>query len=218
MKIELSFNNRRERIVLPVNPSEIEISETNLNEKVNILNLGEINLIGKRGLVTLSIESFFPGKNSPFAKGRKVRDAAEYKNLIKNWKESGKPVRAIIPAAEFNIAMAIDSFTYTIREGTNDIKYKLELSEYRFLNVSSIREQNKKIKKNGLKERVSSKKKESVYTVKKGDTLFSIAKRILGDGSKFKEIYATNKELIDSRNKEGHRYNIHIGQRLVLPG
>jgi hypothetical protein len=55
----LSFNNNEERLRLPVIPSSFEISIPHQNTTVNITNLGEINLIGKPGLATMTIESFF---------------------------------------------------------------------------------------------------------------------------------------------------------------
>ena len=60
MDYYLSFNNNEERLRLPVIPSSFEISIPHQNTTVNITNLGEINLIGKTGLATMTIESFFP--------------------------------------------------------------------------------------------------------------------------------------------------------------
>ena len=55
--IELSYNNHEEMFNLPINPSEFEFSETQNNQKITLLNIGEVNLIGHRGLV---IVQFFP--------------------------------------------------------------------------------------------------------------------------------------------------------------
>jgi len=49
----------------------------------------------------------------------------------------------------------------------------------------------------------------NVYVVKKGDTLWSIAKRLLGDGQRHREIKALNNLTSD---------NIEIGQKLRIPG
>lgn len=215
MKIELSFNNREESFVLPVPPPTIEISEASFNEKIRIVNLGEINLIGKRGLILLSISSFFPGKNSPHRR-RATKESIEYKSLIQKWKRSGKPIRVIISDAEINLPMAIENFVYTVTEGSGDIKYTLELAEYRFLKASRVIE--RKIEpKTGLKERVSLKPSSKEHIVKPGDSLWAIAMKHLGDGNKFKMIYDVNKDLIDSRNQNAPKYTIYAGQRLVIP-
>lgn len=48
----------------------------------------------------------------------------------------------------------------------------------------------------------------TLYTVKKGDTLWRIAERELGDGTRYKEIKSLNNLTTNS---------IHIGQVLRLP-
>jgi len=53
----------------------------------------------------------------------------------------------------------------------------------------------------------------ATYTVKKGDSLWKIAEKYLGSGSKWKEIYNLNKKVI------GNNPNlIYAGQVLTLPG
>ena len=39
--IELSYNNHEEMFNLPINPSEFEFSETQNNQKITLLNIGE---------------------------------------------------------------------------------------------------------------------------------------------------------------------------------
>jgi len=38
------------------------------------------------------------------------------------------------------------------------------------------------------------------YTVKKGDTLWAIAKALLGDGARYNELWGTNRDKIDNPN------------------
>ena len=49
------------------------------------------------------------------------------------------------------------------------------------------------------------------YTVKKGDTLYDIARKVYGDGTRFKDIQAANRRLLS-----GHRY-LQPGMTLVIP-
>lgn len=62
-------------------------------------------------------------------------------------------------------------------------------------------------------------KKGNVYTVKESDTLYTIAKAQLGDGTRYEEIYTMNKSAIDTMNKgkEVSKYTIYVGLRLKLP-
>ncbi len=217
MKIELSFNNHEESFELPINPSQIEVSQAHSNTKVNILNIGEINLIGKRGLTKLSFSSFFPSEKSPHRKRAKM-SASEYVALIKKWKNSGRPIRLIITKADINLAVAIDNFASPIIEGVEDIRYTLTLSEYRFLKAPKIETKKTEDEKDtGLKERPVEKPKPKTYTVKAGDSLWAIAERMLGDGKRYPEIYNANKEMMDKRNKHTKKYMIYPSQRLVIP-
>ncbi len=57
------------------------------------------------------------------------------------------------------------------------------------------------------------------YTVRSGDTLFAIAKAMLGDGNRWYEIYNMNKAAIDEVNKGKiiSKYTIYAGMVLKLP-
>ena len=79
--IELSYNNHEEMFNLPINPSEFEFSEAQNNQKITLLNIGEANLIGHRGLVTGSLSSFFPAPSSPLARYAD-REPMEYIRLL----------------------------------------------------------------------------------------------------------------------------------------
>src|SRR5699024_2817616 len=51
----------------------------------------------------------------------------------------------------------------------------------------------------------------TTYTVQSGDSLYSIAKKTLGSGSRYTEIYELNKAAIDKRNagKPVSKYTIY---------
>lgn len=59
----------------------------------------------------------------------------------------------------------------------------------------------------------------STYKVKEGDSLYSIAKAMLGDGSRWMEIYELNKTAIDKANagKTVSKYTVYSGASLKLP-
>lgn len=59
----------------------------------------------------------------------------------------------------------------------------------------------------------------NTYTVKEKDTLYTIAKAQLGDGTRYEEIYKMNQSAIDTMNKdkEVSKYTIYVGLILKLP-
>lgn len=210
--IELSFNNHEEMFVLPINPAEFEFTEAHNNQKFTLLNIGEINLIGHRGLVSGSLSSFFPSSRSPLARYAD-REPMEYIGLLKKWKSKPQPIRVIISNCDFNLAMSIDSLTYGSREGDADVYYTLELSEYRFLNVPAVKSASQsQSQTSGLNARPDTQEAPKTVTVVSGDCLWNLAKKYYGDGAQYKKIYEANKSVIGSNPNL-----IKSGQKLVIP-
>ena len=93
--IELSVDNRKERLVLPINPQEVAIDTASLNQHVQLLTVGEANLLGPRGLASTSLSGFFPAQGSPV--GRYAdRSPQSYVSTLTRWRDARKPVRLII--------------------------------------------------------------------------------------------------------------------------
>lgn len=57
------------------------------------------------------------------------------------------------------------------------------------------------------------------YTVAVGDSLWSIAEKLMGGGSKYLQLYMANREIIDEGNKNNpaEKYMIYAGQILTIP-
>lgn len=210
MDIYLKFNNNEDILRLPVLPSSFGIQGTNANSTVNINSLGEINLIGKVGLSVIKIESFFPAQEYPFAQYVNAPKPYECVKLIDKWRASGKPIRLIITDTPINLPCAIESFDYTQKDGTGDVHFSLGLKQYRFLK-SPLSDSAKT--SGGAVVKVPSTIRESkpipkTYSVKKGDTLYAIAKKVTGAGENYKVIASTN----GIKNPD----KIYPGQKLVI--
>lgn len=214
---ELTSNNRSEGFVLPINPQSFELAGAALNQKVTLLNMGEVNLLGHRGLITGSLSGFFPSERSPHFK-RADRTPIAYIRLLEKWRDSQTPIRLIVSGSEINLAMAIDKVTHSVREGDDDIYYTLELSEYRELNVPTVKVSTK-VKSNGLNSRPNTQATAKTYTVKAGDSLWSISEKTGLGGANYPKLYSANRSVIDEKNKGtgNPRYTIYPGQVFTIP-
>ena len=105
--IEISGTNRSQAITLPVNPLSFEISQGQVNQTVTLLNMGEVNLLGNRGLITVSFSSLFPASSSPLARYAD-REPEEYISQLQRWKNRKKTVRLIIGGTDINFAASIE--------------------------------------------------------------------------------------------------------------
>jgi len=192
LEFHLSWQNNTEMFMLPITPSKFELTNPHINKVVNINDLGDVNIIGKKGLSEITIESFFPKQNYYFCKATPL-DSQAYVDMILKWKNSRKPIRLIITDTQINIAVAIENFTYGVRDGTGDVYFTLELKEYRFLKVNALRE-------------VKSIPDE--YIVRTGDTLWTVAKATTGNGSNYEVVKTSNNILPSEPIKTGDKISI----------
>jgi len=136
MDIVLSYDNMAEVLVLPVLPEAFQMPfNPRENEEFEVINgidgVGKLNLIGLRGLKTLTLESFFPIKRYPFVKTDVI--GWECVNLINKWANSRSPIRIIVTSSDgleiLNMSCTIENFTYGV-DRAEDIPYSLELKEF----------------------------------------------------------------------------------------
>lgn len=209
MEFRLSYNNHQQELTLPVNPGEFTISTGNNNTVVDIQNLGELNLIGTRRLAEIELVSFFPANPEEYGAQNYQLKPYEAVAMIAGWRTKREPIRLIITDTSFNLPVSIEEFEYGEHGGTRDVNFTLRLKEYRFIKVSTITDPTPA----GMKApRPETKTQPKTYTVKAGDNLFLIAKKQLGDGSKWRSIYTANTGVI---GKDPNL--IKPGQKLVIP-
>lgn len=218
--IELSVDNRSEVIELPINPKTVEFTSKQLNQTITLLEMGEVNLAGDRGLKRTKFSSFFPSENSPFS------DLAEdtpkgYITMLDEWKTSKKVVRVIVTDMDINLAMLMDELNYSVNEGDEDIYYTMSFSEYVTLNVPTVNIM-PKVRDNGLTDRPNTSAGGS-HTVVSGDTLWGIAKKYYGNGAQYTKIYDANSGTIEAaakshgKSSSGNGHWIYPGTVLSIP-
>ncbi|MDT3427697.1 LysM repeat protein [Paenibacillus forsythiae] len=222
----LCYNNMEDIFRLPVNPETLEIKEAGEGKSYTIIDLGEVNAISYPKLTEITLESIFPAQRYPFVlvpeTGKdRLLQPFEYVEMIKKWMTSRRPIRFIFSGLELegsaqthdfalSMAMSIESFNWKLAAGTSgDIEYSLSLKKYVFYQAAPV-----KVMKGAAKtqqQRASDRKAPAVYKLKAGDTLWKIAQKVLGDGSRWKEIQKLN-AIPDSELRK-----LPVGKTIKLP-
>ena len=171
---------------LPVKPTEFNVTVAHRNTVVNVIQLGDINLMGKTGLREISLSSFFPAKDYNFSNNSGRKKPITCVNRLERWRKSGKPVRVIITDL-LNMEATIETFTWGERDATGDIYYTLTLKEYK--KIKTKKATIKTVKPTTRETKAPKSSSGKTYTVKRGDCLWKIAKKFYGKGSEYKKIY-----------------------------
>ena len=195
----LWHNNGAERMELAVNPAALSVSRPNCNRVCALAMGGTVNLWGGRGLREVRLATFLPDSTSPFSDGTDPRSLLE---MLRRWQDSGDPIRLIISDSDINDAFLIEDITETLREGDSDIGLQLTLREYKFKSdLAALAGTDLAVRRD---ERVLP----QTYTVKRGDTLWAIACRFYGDGTRWSDLAA--------RNRIGDPKKLQVGTVLTL--
>lgn len=131
MDIIISDQNRTETIQLPIIPENLEVSFPHNNEVFSTVDGGDINLIGRPGLKSISLSSWLPSKEYPFAKSSVLM--SEGKEFFVKYKRTRKPVRVVIVSDSgytfHNELYVIENFTFGY-DRVGDMTYTLDLKQF----------------------------------------------------------------------------------------
>lgn len=204
---------------LPVNPAQYTVTVVHKNTVVNVIQLGDINLIGKTGLREITLSSFFPARVYNFSNNKVDKDPKDYVNRIEKWRNSGEPIRIIITSI-LNMECTIESFSYGEQDATRDIYYTLYLKEYKKPKATPVKKKETS-KTDTTKDTTANTSNRTTqpentnsgktYTVQRGDSLWKIAKQFYGNGAQHNKIFEANKDKISDPNL------IYAGQVLTIP-
>ncbi len=211
--MEIWLKQGKTKFRLAVVPPEYELTSESGNTQAVIHSLGEINLLGKRKLKTVSFSSFFPKEyNSGYCGYKTFPTPKESVKKIEKMKNKGV-LHLTMTNTPVNMDCTIESFTWGENDGSKDINFTLEFKEYRKPVIKGRKTKEKVTKKIAfpITQRPVKEIEDTIYTVKKGDDLCKIAKVVTGSSANWRAVYLQNKELIGDNPEV-----LFPGQRLVV--
>jgi LysM repeat protein len=207
--------------LLPIAPAKLTTKINNSNTTIDLVSIGEVNILKDIGLRDFSFKILLPGKPYPFvATLDDFKLPIFYLAKLREYKQNKETVRLIIlremqtGAEIFNTNLLVSIEDYTVEEiagEEGDAWVNLNLREYKKpLIVMEEVQNNTEYVTEVIKEvQREEKPKATEHTVVSGDTLWSIAQRELNSGSRYIEIADLN------GIKDPNR--ISVGQVLRLP-
>ena len=212
-------------VLMPETPAKLNIKVKGKNQTLVLLNEGEINFLRAPGLTEITLPLTFPMLTAS-------RRPEYYLNILETLKSQKRTTQFIMTRTtpngrllfDTNIKVSVED--YSIAENaTNglDVSVEVTLKQYRDYGTKTVTIKTEAKKTTAAvtqpqktatvtKERsATTAPKATTYTVKKGDCLWNIAKKYLGNGAKYNLIYNANKDKIKNPNL------IYVGQVLTIP-
>ncbi|TCJ04092.1 LysM peptidoglycan-binding domain-containing protein [Cytobacillus praedii] len=213
-EIWLLFNNEAEGFQLPENPSSIQIKDANSNKTYHISGIGEINVLKDPSLTEYTFEGVFPSQKSPLVIAKRALEPKIYVDYIRKWMVSKQPIRFKFTGSTFSIntLASIEAFEWKEAGGAvGDIEYKLSLKKYVHYAAQKVKVVNQAAANKQASPRPDNRAPAKTYKLVKGDSLWKIAQKFLGSGSRYKEIQKLN------NIKESELRKLPIGLEVKLP-
>ena len=191
----------------PVLPAEYKVQGSRGIETVNINAVGETDLGGMRGLRTVSFSSFFPKHyDASYCEFRGIKNPQRYVKQIEQMMNGGI-AKLIITGTAINFSCRISSFEWGEDDGTGDIRFSITLKEHRKIAISqssvvaesqaTTQTASEDTSAKDTTKREDTREKPKTYTVKRGDSLSSIARKLTGSAD-WHALYEQNKGIIGS--------------------
>lgn len=200
-------------IRFPLLPESFEFSSGNVQFiSTDIIGLGEVAEPSGTDLGQYKWESEFPGalrQNDPMIRGQ-WQHPDNYVNTIQEWQRNGELLNILITGYPVNVDVYVKEFTPKGAGAFGDVSYKIVFAEARTISIT-------KMSADGTTQTKRIAYRSKQYTILYGDTLWAISQKFYGSGSKWKDIYEANKEIIESQAKNHGKQSSENG-RWIYPG
>ena len=207
------------RLALSMLPEKARRTGDTQFQIYDIINVGEIKIPKGTSLMTFSWKGTLPGRsriNDSYVKKQYWQSPEEIQNIWEKWRKDGTKIRLMVTETPINHDVYLDGYIIEATGGNGDYEYTIYFVEAKPIEIYTVNELNIKpsAKTNATSATTrppAAKAAAKTYTVKRGDTLWRIAQKLLGKGGRYMEIFNLNKDKIKNPNL------IYPGQVLTLP-
>ena len=222
-------------LLLPVTPGKLTIKVANKNKTIDLISGDVAGVIKKAGLSKITFSFLLPARQEEFAvydSGFKAPDV--YLSKLETLKQSLKPflfqvLRDGSYATSFTVSLEDYDMVEDAKSYGRDVYVSVTLQQYKSTVTKTVTfsdnttSSTKEATVSTPARDTTGKTQTSTYTIKSGDCLWNIAKKYLGNGSRWTEIYQLNKTTLEAAAKKMGRASssnghwIYPGTVLTLP-
>ena len=199
MQVDIYIRERDggKEIRIPWLPEEISTKRGDTTfVKYDVMNRGEVAVPTGTGLSEYKWSSTFPGEGRTQSSGIRGQwnPPSYYDNILEDWRMNQTPLTLMVTGYPINADVYLASYEGKAIGGVGDWDYDIGFVEQRRITIAATKTSSSAARRTA--------KETTTYTVKPGDTLWGIAQKLLGAGSKWETIYNANKSIIESTAKK----------------
>lgn len=142
---------------------------------------------------------------------------------LREWQENGTKLNLIVTETWINLDVTISSFQPEVYGAYGNVKYSISFTQAKDLKIYTTNELKIQSFVKKTVPRNDSTPSGSSYTIVSGDTLWGIAAKKLGSGTKWTQIYDANASIIEEAAKKhrksgsDHGHWIYPGTTITIP-
>jgi len=219
----MSYRVFLDGLLMPVTPSRILVRHRGRNQRTALLDGGELTHLRQGEGAELSLTLCLPRRVYPFARYERGFVAPEvFLDRLRTLRQDRRPFRFICARftpsgrllSDTNLRVSLDELDIveSAEEG-DDVTISVTLREYQEFTTRSVLVDGERVIVEGPGRETDNSPGSAggTHTVVRGDTLWGIARKHLGDGRRYREIFEQNRDQIQNPNL------IFPGQELRLP-